>query len=825
MAVRRTSSAPFLKITVELREKSAEKLTYSEDSSQSHSLNPSCYITRGHVQYGLPSARIYTHPYYHIHATHARTRAHTQTSTYMHTRTHTRTHVGRSCIDTLSNLRGAIRTDSYPQGSWIDRGAMLQDVWLHEEYADFLDVRVCESSECSAIYQHLRWYTCPIEQRWIVRILFIVPMYSLDSWLSLLFLSNNVYVYFNAIRDCYEAFVIYSFLSLCYEYLGGESNIMAEIRGKPIRPTTYYTCTCCLAGKQYTIEFLRFCKQATLQFCIIKPIMATLTVILMIMGKYEDGNWSGDQGYLYITIVYNFSVSLALYGLFLFYTATRDLLSPYRPVLKFLTVKSVIFLSFWQGFLLAVLGSTSAIDPIYDAEGHEVISRGTVAAAWQNFLICVEMFFAAVALRYAFSISAYIDPSTVLNGSVGGRPVTLQSISSSLKETMNPKDIMQDAIHNFHPQYQQYTQGTTEMAPGDERRLAGSSSGQLGGGYSSMALTSANGVSTPTTPPDTVGCTSNNSKVKLVEGENGEKMMQNGVSARLVKVYEGIMRQTKVIDCDWTARMVPANQPTCDASSANEMSDDTTSPAHQYVVAAPGQATSSSSFPQYHPCQVQVVNLAADLDNAVNGNDQKSYILIPNTQQTFQLNGNSLQVLPSNVQVINLNDVASYITLPSSPSLPASEPNQQPSTSSPVVSSPFVFTDAKGIDIANVVQLLTTQGASNSSLVSKPDEEPLYVNAKQYHRILKRRAARAKLESEGRIPKERRKYLHESRHKHALTRVRGEGGKFDRGSRSSPIPESSQQQRLTEQVRTVFRPAYIDCGPAKNSESPDADQR
>lgn len=34
-------------------------------------------------------------------------------------------------------------------------------------------------------------------------------------------------------------------------------------------------------------------------------------------------------------------------------------------------------------------------------------------------------------------------------------------------------------------------------------------------------------------------------------------------------------------------------------------------------------------------------------------------------------------------------------------------------------------------------------------------EEPLYVNAKQYHRILKRRQARAKLEALGRIPKER----------------------------------------------------------------------
>lgn len=28
----------------------------------------------------------------------------------------------------------------------------------------------------------------------------------------------------------------------------------------------------------------------------------------------------------------------------------------------------------------------------------------------------------------------------------------------SMQETMNPKDIMTDAIHNFHPQYQQYTQ-------------------------------------------------------------------------------------------------------------------------------------------------------------------------------------------------------------------------------------------------------------------------------------------------------------------------------------------------------------------------------
>lgn len=31
------------------------------------------------------------------------------------------------------------------------------------------------------------------------------------------------------------AFVIYNFLSLCYEYLGGEMSILSEIRGRPIK--------------------------------------------------------------------------------------------------------------------------------------------------------------------------------------------------------------------------------------------------------------------------------------------------------------------------------------------------------------------------------------------------------------------------------------------------------------------------------------------------------------------------------------------------------------------------------------------------------------
>ena len=221
---------------------------------------------------------------------------------------------------------------------------------------------------CHQIYEYLRFYTNPAEQRWIVRILFIVPVYAFQSWISLLFFSHdNLYVYFNAVRDCYEAFVIYNFLCLCYEYLGGEGNIMSEIRGKPIKGdwTTGPLCR----GQTYNIGFLRFCKQGTLQFCITKSIMAFIVILLQVSGLYHDGNWSPADGYIYTMIIYNMSVSVALYALFLFYFATKDLLRPYEPVLKFCTIKSVIFLSYWQGFLLAILEKIGTIEPISSDDG------------------------------------------------------------------------------------------------------------------------------------------------------------------------------------------------------------------------------------------------------------------------------------------------------------------------------------------------------------------------------------------------------------------------------------------------------------------------
>ena len=85
---------------------------------------------------------------------------------------------------------------------------------------------------CLQIFQHLRYYTVPDQQLWIVRILFIVPIYGLCSWLGLLWPQYTVY--FSSLRSCYEAFVIYNFLRLCLAYLGGEIAVLNSINGVPL---------------------------------------------------------------------------------------------------------------------------------------------------------------------------------------------------------------------------------------------------------------------------------------------------------------------------------------------------------------------------------------------------------------------------------------------------------------------------------------------------------------------------------------------------------------------------------------------------------------
>lgn len=82
---------------------------------------------------------------------------------------------------------------------------------------------------------------------------------------------------------------------------------------------------------------------------------------------------------------------------------------------------------------MAILESVGVILPMYGEDGKTIeLPPGAISAGYQNFLICIEMFFAAIALRYAFPITVYINEGCI-NADGVGRSVTMQSISSSLK--------------------------------------------------------------------------------------------------------------------------------------------------------------------------------------------------------------------------------------------------------------------------------------------------------------------------------------------------------------------------------------------------------
>nr|CCA26661.1 conserved hypothetical protein [Albugo laibachii Nc14] len=251
------------------------------------------------------------------------------------------------------------------------------------------------------IRAHLRNFTKPATQSKIVGILWMVPIYATDSWLSLRF--KNIAVYLDLMRDCYEAYVIYLFLALMIAYLGdGNHERVLQILQSLPSVKHFWPVNNWKKPELMAPEFLRDCKIATMQFVVMKPLMALIAIILQVNDAYDQGQFRLDKGYIYVSFLINLSVTYAFYYLVLFYYALEIPLRPYNPVLKLLCIKAVIFLSFWQSVVLAFLSRFRII--------HELGSWSVenVTTGIQNLLICFEMTLVAIAHTRAFPYEDFV---------------------------------------------------------------------------------------------------------------------------------------------------------------------------------------------------------------------------------------------------------------------------------------------------------------------------------------------------------------------------------------------------------------------------------
>ncbi|XP_062101343.1 protein LAZ1 homolog 1 [Humulus lupulus] len=261
------------------------------------------------------------------------------------------------------------------------------------------------------ICEHLAAYNQPEEQKFLIGLILMVPVYALESFLSLL--DSSAAFNCEIIRDCYEAFALYCFERYLIACLGGEENTIEFMESHnltdsklPLLNEAYaygvvehpFPLNCFIRDWLLGPDFYNAVKIGIVQYMILKMICALLAMILQTFGVYGEGKFEWKYGYPYLAVVLNFSQTWALYCLVQFYSVTKDRLEPIKPLAKFLTFKSIVFLTWWQGVAVAFLFSMGAF-------------RGALAQELktriQDYIICIEMGVAAVVHLYVFPAIPY----------------------------------------------------------------------------------------------------------------------------------------------------------------------------------------------------------------------------------------------------------------------------------------------------------------------------------------------------------------------------------------------------------------------------------
>jgi hypothetical protein len=133
-------------------------------------------------------------------------------------------------------------------------------------------------------------------------------------------------------------------------------------------------------------------------------IYSLFNSISEIFRVYNEGEIDFKFSWSYVVIANNFSQMIAMFCLILFYTVYKDELSPLSPIKQYLCIKFVVFATFWQSVLIAILVKFKVITP---EEWPYFPNLIDTVNGLQDFLICIEMFIASVAHILAFPVTPY----------------------------------------------------------------------------------------------------------------------------------------------------------------------------------------------------------------------------------------------------------------------------------------------------------------------------------------------------------------------------------------------------------------------------------
>jgi hypothetical protein len=248
------------------------------------------------------------------------------------------------------------------------------------------------------VFMHLSVYTNPTQQRYIIRIILMCPIYAIDSFVGLVAFRYATVV--NLVRDSYESYVIYTFFNLLMSYLGGEEKVV-EAWSKTMPEMEHLPPMCCLPHVKLNQKTLTIWKICLLQYMIINPLLTLIAIPLYFTGYYEDGKLAPNSVYAWMAAIEFLSVTFAFTSLVYFFFGSKHLLMEHNPLPKFGAIKTVVFLSFWQTVLLAALNHFKVI-PHSDTWTADEVSTGM-----GNFCLCVEMFLITIAHRWIFTDEPY----------------------------------------------------------------------------------------------------------------------------------------------------------------------------------------------------------------------------------------------------------------------------------------------------------------------------------------------------------------------------------------------------------------------------------